>query len=169
MNLTRRLLRQEADALPLLPLPGRSASGCCGIQRVITGFHLSAYDSLVKSAASAGEYSLGLTFVHYRSTSTIHLRSKQGVLDITTAHEYLDNLALADRILGELRQAMEQAGTWDSTTILISSDHWWRTDYWQAVKLENFWTSPTRKARKTQTIIACLSCSSWLEQRQRDL
>jgi hypothetical protein len=39
---------------------------------------------------------------------------------------YLDNLALADRALGEIRDAMERAGTWDSTTVLVSSDHSWR-------------------------------------------
>jgi arylsulfatase A-like enzyme len=25
---------------------------------------------------------------------------------------------------------MEQNGTWDNTTVLVSSDHWWRTEYW---------------------------------------
>ena len=151
MNLTRRLLRQEADALPLLPFTGSLRER---LLRHTEGDyrnpHLSAYDSLVKSAASAvGNTSLGLTFVHLPVPHPpyIYDRSK-GVLDITAAHEYLDNLALADRSLGELREAMEQAGTWESTTILISSDHWWRTEYWQSVKLENFWTSPDTHSAK---------------------
>jgi arylsulfatase A-like enzyme len=37
--------------------------------------------------------------------------------------DYLGNLLLADRTLGELRKAMERAGVWDSTTLLVSSDH----------------------------------------------
>ena len=40
--------------------------------------------------------------------------------------EYLDNLILADRLLGTLRRAMEHAGGWDKTWLIVSSDHWWR-------------------------------------------
>lgn len=36
---------------------------------------------------------------------------------------YVDNLALADRALGEIRDAMEKAGAWDRTTVIVSSDH----------------------------------------------
>lgn len=36
---------------------------------------------------------------------------------------YLDGLALADRTLGELRAAMERAGTWESSTVLVTADH----------------------------------------------
>jgi hypothetical protein len=42
------------------------------------------------------------------------------------AKSYLNNLALVDRTLGELRQAMEGAGTWESSTVVVTSDHWWR-------------------------------------------
>lgn len=45
------------------------------------------------------------------------------------AEGYLDNMALTDRTLGELRRAMEGAGTWDTTTILITADHWWRQSH----------------------------------------
>jgi arylsulfatase A-like enzyme len=43
---------------------------------------------------------------------------------------YLDNLELSDRALGELRQAMESAGLWDSSTLVVSGDHWWRAEIW---------------------------------------
>jgi hypothetical protein len=36
---------------------------------------------------------------------------------------YFDNLVLADRTLGELRAAMEQAGTWRSTAVMVFGDH----------------------------------------------
>jgi len=36
---------------------------------------------------------------------------------------YLDNLALADNYLGDFREAMTNAGLWDKTTVLVSSDH----------------------------------------------
>jgi hypothetical protein len=46
---------------------------------------------------------------------------------------YLDNLALVDRTLGEIRQTLEQARTWDSTTILLTSDHPLRVDMWRSM------------------------------------
>jgi hypothetical protein len=48
------------------------------------------------------------------------------------ANNYFDNLELVDRTVGELRREMETAGLWDLTTVLISSDHSWRTDIWRA-------------------------------------
>lgn len=43
-----------------------------------------------------------------------------------TLNNYFDELALADRSLGELRKAMENAGVWDSSAVVVSSDHWFR-------------------------------------------
>jgi hypothetical protein len=40
--------------------------------------------------------------------------------------EYLDNLALVDRVVGELRRALERARLLDRTWIVASSDRWWR-------------------------------------------
>ena len=40
--------------------------------------------------------------------------------------EYLDNLALADRVVGELRRGLERARLLDRTWIVVSSDRWWR-------------------------------------------
>jgi hypothetical protein len=39
---------------------------------------------------------------------------------------YVDSLALLDLTVGELRRAMESAGTWDETTVLFTSDHPYR-------------------------------------------
>jgi hypothetical protein len=39
---------------------------------------------------------------------------------------YWDSLALQDRLLGELRQALETAGLWDQTTLVVSTDHPYR-------------------------------------------
>jgi hypothetical protein len=40
--------------------------------------------------------------------------------------EYFNNLALADRTLGELRQALETSGQWDESWFILSADHNWR-------------------------------------------
>ena len=39
---------------------------------------------------------------------------------------YYDNLALTDKCLGEIRRTLENAGLWESTTVLVTSDHPWR-------------------------------------------
>ena len=39
---------------------------------------------------------------------------------------YMDGAALTDLNLGELRREMEGAGVWKNTTVIISSDHWYR-------------------------------------------
>jgi hypothetical protein len=53
----------------------------------------------------------------------IYSRSRDD-FDASGRGTYVDNLALVDRTLRELRQALEKAGVWDSTTILLSADHW---------------------------------------------
>ena len=43
---------------------------------------------------------------------------------------YLDNLALVDRTVGEVRDTLEKAGLWESTTLMITSDHAVRPSMW---------------------------------------
>ena len=43
---------------------------------------------------------------------------------------YFDNLALVDRVVGELRQKLEAAELWDSTSLLITADHGLRREQW---------------------------------------
>ena len=45
--------------------------------------------------------------------------------------DYLDNLALVDRTLGELRAELETTGLWDRTSLLITADHGFRPDMWR--------------------------------------
>jgi len=51
--------------------------------------------------------------------------------DLDGSLDYFDNLALADRTIGELRLALEQARLWDDTSLLITSDHGIRPDAWE--------------------------------------
>ena len=43
---------------------------------------------------------------------------------------YLDNLALVDRTVGEVRRSLEKAGLWESTALMITSDHALRPAMW---------------------------------------
>ncbi|MBI5281744.1 MAG: sulfatase-like hydrolase/transferase [Candidatus Solibacter usitatus] len=40
---------------------------------------------------------------------------------------YVDSLALVDRTLGRLRSGMEKAGVWDRTSLIVTSDHRYRS------------------------------------------
>jgi hypothetical protein len=46
--------------------------------------------------------------------------------DMSRVPTYFHNLALADRTLGQLRQAMQASGQWDKTWVILSADHSWR-------------------------------------------
>ncbi len=49
---------------------------------------------------------------------------------------YYDNLVLVDRTLKQIREVMEAQGTWDSTHIIITSDHPWRMELFPAFDRE---------------------------------
>jgi membrane-anchored protein YejM (alkaline phosphatase superfamily) len=44
---------------------------------------------------------------------------------------YLDNLVLADQSLGELRSILQSTPAANNTTLIVSSDHSWRTLMWR--------------------------------------
>ncbi|MFX4263651.1 sulfatase-like hydrolase/transferase [Pelotomaculum propionicicum] len=73
---------------------------------------------------------IGLTLIH------IPIPHPPGLYDsakndyVIKGGGYMDNLVLADRILGEIRQTMENSGLWEKTTVIITSDHWLRYDIW---------------------------------------
>lgn len=93
---------------------------------------------LESTLKAAVDPDLDLIFVHSpmphppgiydRVKDDFSLESKNG---------YVDNLKLVDRTIGDLHREMERAGVWDKTAIIISSDHWWRTEMWSRGP---FWT-----------------------------
>ncbi len=70
---------------------------------------------------------LDLVMIHFPVPHTpgIYDRSTQQLS--SEKGDYLDNLVLADRTLGTFRRAMEHAGLWETTNILITSDHGFRS------------------------------------------
>jgi hypothetical protein len=48
---------------------------------------------------------------------------------------YLDNLALSDRVMGELMTTINATPLAGKTTVIVCSDHSWRLSVWQAVGL----------------------------------
>jgi hypothetical protein len=70
-------------------------------------------------------------YVHFPTPHLFAIYDRQrqdfGLSSKTT---YFDNLSLVDRTVGELRHKLEEAGLWDSTSILITSDHGLRRELW---------------------------------------
>jgi hypothetical protein len=45
--------------------------------------------------------------------------------------------------MADIRHAMESNGTWDTTVVLVTSDHWWRDSLWKKHKT---WTAEDEAA-----------------------
>jgi hypothetical protein len=61
-----------------------------------------------------------------------NLQRRDDRFELNGASSYLDNLQLVDKTLGELRQQMEELGTWEDTIVLVTSDHWLRS-FWKSI------------------------------------
>lgn len=102
--------------------------------------HIEAYvDSLAEAERLAANPEFGLVLIHLPVPHPpgIYKREK-AEFDYEGASSYFDNLALADRTLGDIRKAMVRAGLWDRSVVLASSDHWWRPAIWQSLHV---WTA----------------------------
>ncbi|HEV7681155.1 MAG TPA: sulfatase-like hydrolase/transferase [Pyrinomonadaceae bacterium] len=135
-SVARALLLQNSDLLRLVPFTAAVRQRLQPQETDFRAAHLTDYLALADRAAQlAANPEINLAFVHLPVPHPPYIYDRnRGVWDTTGPLSYLDNLALADLTLGKLRQAMERNGTWDNTTIVISSDHWWRTEYWDIRK-----------------------------------
>jgi hypothetical protein len=71
----------------------------------------------------------GFTLVHLPVPHAPHAYNRKTgtfTLGNSPIAGYVDSLALLDRTVGELRRTMEDAGIWDSTTVVFTSDHGYR-------------------------------------------
>jgi hypothetical protein len=79
----------------------------------------------VEARQAALDPTLGLVFVHYQVPHLPYIydpRARQ--YDTSGARSYEDNLVLADAVLGRLRSAMQDVGLWESSTVIVTADHW---------------------------------------------
>jgi hypothetical protein len=82
--------------------------------------------ALDRAAAAAADTSYGLVLLHLLTPHFPHAYDRATetfTLGNAPLRGYYDSLALTDRALGRLRRAMEAAGVWQTTTVLLSSDH----------------------------------------------
>jgi len=90
--------------------------------------HIDDYTSLLQSARGIwADPELSLTLLHFPVPHHpwIYDRQKQA-LSAESDSTYFDNLVLVDQTLGELRRSLQDANMWESSILLVSSDHWWR-------------------------------------------
>ena len=83
-----------------------------------------------KTRQLLGDARIGLLLLHVPVPHTPYFYDRQtghDSLSNSMISGYWDALALVDRVLGDLRAQMEQSGEWDTSAILISSDHYYRT------------------------------------------
>lgn len=93
--------------------------------------HSQLFDQMVREASKVvTDASLDLVLVHLPAPHGPYFYDRQtGAyrFDMDPVSGYFDALALVDRTVGELRRRLEEAGLWDQTAILVTSDHWLRT------------------------------------------
>jgi hypothetical protein len=111
-----------------LPVLRRLSTNEDEVDPVVLGRLARHYRESAEAARSiAADPSVHLAFIHLPVPHPPAFYDRaRGRVEVGHRNSYLDSLALADRTLGELRRAMEEAGVWDSTAVLVSSDHWWR-------------------------------------------
>lgn len=89
-----------------------------------------AYRQILREAENLGnDTKYGFTLVHLPVPHAPHAynqKTREFTLGNAPIGGYVDSLALLDSTVGEIRRSMENAGTWDSTTILFTSDHPYR-------------------------------------------
>ena len=67
-----------------------------------------------------------LIFIHWPVPHAPFIYDRQtGRFSPDRQTSYSDNLALVDRTVGEIRKLLEESGLWDSTILVITSDHAW--------------------------------------------
>jgi hypothetical protein len=135
LSLKKNLVRQEAELLRLLPFSNKViAKGFPEMKRNYSSEHLADSLALMREAENViADQRFGLLFIHLSVPHPPYIYDRASrTVTANSNGNYLDNLALADQEFGHLRQAMEQAGIWDRTTVIVSSDHWWRSDYWRS-------------------------------------
>ncbi len=87
---------------------------------------------IARASKFAADPSIGLALLHLPVPHPPSLFSRtKGAMEVDGRTSYLDNLVLADRTLGILRDTIERAGLWDRTALLVTSDHGWRPGMWR--------------------------------------
>jgi hypothetical protein len=93
--------------------------------------HSQLFDQMLGEASKAlTDPSLDLILLHLPVPHGPYFYDRQAGayrFDMDPVLGYFDALALVDRTVGQFRRQLEQAGLWEQTALLLTSDHWLRT------------------------------------------
>jgi len=137
-SLGRKVTRTVVTALDAVPFAFRRFfKGRNEIER---------YEFIIHQASPmAADSKFDLVFLHFPLPHPpgIYTRAS-GRLEVAGNNSYLDNLALTDKTFGEVRRAMERAGVWQQSVVIVSADHWWRAEeIWRS---NTDWTAEEERA-----------------------
>ena len=104
-----------------------SLSETIHLRRMFVDLHR---DSLANSLGLVTNSIYGLTLLHlpvpHKPGIYLPDKDKCTIWGMPKTTGYFNNLMLADHDFGKLRRAMELAGQWDKTWVILSADHSWR-------------------------------------------
>jgi hypothetical protein len=102
-------------------------------QRTVRELAIEDYLAIRERAhAAVNDLRFRLVLVHWPVPHFYNIYDRRReTLSAEGSASYLDNLALADRSLGEIRKQLEQQDLWDRTTVIVSSDHPLRMKFWE--------------------------------------
>jgi hypothetical protein len=87
--------------------------------------------TLREARNSAIDPNIGISFIHWPVPHLPVIYDREtDEFKWTDRSNYLDNLALVDRTVGEIRGEFESKGLWDDTVVVITSDHPARKAKW---------------------------------------
>lgn len=125
MNLKQSMALWARTAFHRIPFAFRLFSKEANALTEQKRHHAEEYMRLVSGAQRSILSDANLILLHFPIPHTPGIYDRAtGSVSLAPQTQYVDNLVLADRTLGELRRTLETAGIWDSSTVLITSDHW---------------------------------------------
>jgi hypothetical protein len=128
LELYRTQLHDLADMLPSRGELGSELFKDVEIQQDQQAQYFQIRDRAYRAAADP---QVGLLFIHFPTPHPFPIYNRrERSFNLTGPLDYFDNVALVDRTLGELRRAVERAGLWDQTAVLITADHGLRPGAW---------------------------------------
>jgi Sulfatase len=128
-SLRHEFVSRQAGLLPVLP-------GWWGMSEgreyeFVARQHQLEYQEMLEHALNTvARRDLNLIFLHWLVPHLPGIYDRKLNALHTSASNYFDNLELVDRVLGQIRRKLENAGFWDNTTLIITGDHPLRPSVW---------------------------------------
>jgi hypothetical protein len=127
LNPNLSFIRLMTDQFRLL-LEGKTRS-LIGKSRTVMEHQRIVREVCAEATRQAADPALDLVFLHLPVTHApfyYDANTGQDPIGLRPVAGYLDHLQLGDRVLGQILRAMEKAGVTRRTTLLVSSDNWYR-------------------------------------------